>query len=247
MRMGTRTSIVIVVVLIAWVWAALRGGDDAPATRATRTGDGPGAATSSDLQRQPGKLRPPRLVVDRPPVPAVPLPRSIVGAWQEEIRGEDARHPVDIHGEQLRVEPWAGAMEEQLRARFSRRRLEPLGLTTMRLDELDCRQSSCRLEISWGDADLEATRQRWPRGKRWPDAGEFLTTMTGGLAMLETRVRPQVGEAVVPDSWHVRRRVDGRYAVTTVVLFGEEDIDPARYSAVIDRRSAPTSTSTSAR
>jgi hypothetical protein len=196
-------------------------------------GQGPLGEEQARSVRAAARISPPKLLIDEGSVGK--LPTSVAENWMAQSRGKNARHPIELYREQPRNEEWAGAMEGQLNARFSAERLTPLGLTTMKLDEVDCRESSCRLEISWGDADLEAAKNNWKAPERWPDAAVYLTTNTGGLAYVETRVRPKLGEVVIPDAWHVSRRPDGRYAVTTVLLFGPEDIDPTKYTQVIER------------
>jgi hypothetical protein len=229
--------------LLASLWL-LRRTDDRRAERSlaapvgqqwSATGAAGRVSSDRDGATEKGRRGPPRLLVDRSSLASDLASRSIVASWVAQSRNKDARHPIDLLMAQLRSEPWAGAMEKLMSDRFSRERLEAVGLTTMALDEVDCRESACRLEISWADADVEVARKSWKFPERWPDAQIHLTNKTGGLATLETRARPKAGETVVPDAWHVRRRDDGRYAVTTVVLFGEEDIDPNKYNAVIER------------
>jgi hypothetical protein len=164
-----------------------------------------------------------------------PTYRSIADAWRANARDPKNPRPVELHAQQLRNEEWASAMEDRLKARFDPERLGALGLTTMTLDAVDCRESICRFSFSWGEPDQATTRKTWPSETRPPDAGVLLTMVTGPFAAVETRLRPQTGEVVVPDSWHLTVRPDGRFATTYIVLFGGEDIDPAQYDAFVRR------------
>jgi hypothetical protein len=66
----------------------------------------------------------------------------------------------------------------------------------------------------------------------------LVTSTLGPLAALESRQRPEPGEIVVPNSWNVRRRADGRLAVRDVLLFGPFNIDPDDYDRWVDRLAA---------
>jgi hypothetical protein len=220
-----------------WIWSSRTGPDGAAATAdrgqlaaAESPAHVTGAAGTAGAK---ARIAPPRFVTSEGRTP--PKYKTVADTWMAQNKGPSIRQHIDFYEEQTRVEPWATAMQKAVSARFSPDVLRGLGLTTMALDQIDCRQSACRLDISWAEADLEAAKRTRPDEKYWPDPGAHLTLSTGPLASVEGRVRPGIGEVVVPNTWHVRKREDGRYAVTTVLLFGQQDVDPLDYDAFVRR------------
>jgi hypothetical protein len=176
----------------------------------------------------------------RPAVPPRLLPAEHVAAptfptsaeaFEAQVRSPEPRHPIDFHRDEPRDERWARAMERTLAARFSPAALAQEGLRTMKLDQVECRRSSCRLEISWGEADMVAAASIRPNERSWPDPVEYFQMRTGPFATIGSRARPRPDEFELEDSWRIRVRGDGRFAVTTVLLYAQKDLDPARFAA----------------
>jgi hypothetical protein len=148
-----------------------------------------------------------------------------------QVHEEHPRYPRDFFDNESRDEVWAASMEERVRERFSPDVLSQLGLSTMKLDAIECRSTSCRIEVSWADADT-ATAQAQPDTERYRgDPLAYLRHRTGWLARLASRVRPSFGETWVPGTYFVKRTDDGRFSTTTILLFGDEDVDPDGYKA----------------
>jgi hypothetical protein len=217
----------------------LRGGAQQAETRVTS--DKPAALDVRSPRRVRGgegedaKTGIPKFQVAR--TPDGPKYRSGVSEWLAQSRGPGYREPSDYFSKQERTEPWASAMEANLTQRFSTNRLREAGLTTMKLDALECRENACRLEVSWGEEDVAVAKQTRPDGKEnvWPNAFAHFKIKTGPLAEIEVRDNPRLGEVVVPNTYRTIVRADGRYAVYMTVLFGEGDIDPASYDAFVAR------------
>jgi hypothetical protein len=144
--------------------------------------------------------------------------------------------------EETRDEAWAGQMEGILRARFDEKTLRSLNIPSLRVDELECRTSSCRLEVSWDDRDDAVAQKQGERVRM--DPLSLVTSSIGPLAAIESRDNLVPGDVVVPGAWAVRRRDDGRLAVRDTILFSENDIDPDSYRSWVawvadNMRSAP--------
>jgi hypothetical protein len=143
------------------------------------------------------------------------------------------RYPRDFFDNESRDEAWARAMEARITHRFAPEVLRPLGLPAMKLDSIECRATSCRIEVSWAEADA-ATAQAQPDTEKYGgDPLTYLSLRTGWLASLASRVRPLFGENWVPGTYFVKRTQDdaGRFSTTTILLFGDEDVDPDAYEA----------------
>jgi hypothetical protein len=170
----------------------------------------------------PLPARPPKLIAAQ----TADRTRTSNEAFHAQGRGPGSRKPSDFHKEESRDPVWAGAMEKRLDERFAATKLQELGIAGLKIDSTDCRTSSCRLEVSWTMEDLQALEK--PGGEHL-DPLSLLTWSTGPLAATEYRTKLVPGDLRVPGAWNVRRRPDGRFSTTTVVLFGDDDIDPNRY------------------
>jgi hypothetical protein len=122
-------------------------------------------------------------------------------------------------------------MEEQISSRFDAKVLQSLHIPGLKVESLDCRKSSCRLEVSWGLEDLLAAHNA-PNGKG-ADPLVLLGRSLGPLAFLQNRLRPRPGDLVVPGEWNVVRRMDGRFYTISILLFGDSDIDPDTYRTAV--------------
>jgi hypothetical protein len=148
-----------------------------------------------------------------------------------QMHEERPRYPRDFFENESRDEAWAGAMEGRVRDRFSPDVLSGVGLSAMKLDAIECRSTSCRIEVSWAAADA-ATAQAQPDAESYRgDPLAYLTHRTGWLASLASRVRPAFGETWVPGTYFIKRTDDGRFTTTTILLFGDEEVDPDAYKA----------------
>jgi hypothetical protein len=156
-------------------------------------------------------------------------------AYKAQRESANPRHALEFFKAEKRNPAWADAMDQQLKARFSPDILALLSIPSLRLDEVECRSSSCRIEVSWSDADLEATKNQPEVEQSGPDPLAYLAVKTGQLAQLSSRPRPSFGTEIVPGTHFVRRTSDGRYATTSVLLFGEQDIDPDLYAAAVEK------------
>jgi hypothetical protein len=118
-------------------------------------------------------------------------------------------------------------MEEKLQRRFSRDRIARAGLPSLTLETVECRQSSCRLEISWAEADAAAAGKTPEAVNFAPDPLGHFESKTARLGTVSERQPPAPGETTLPNGYQVRVRRDGRLAVTEVVLFSGAAMDPS--------------------
>jgi hypothetical protein len=143
--------------------------------------------------------------------------------------------PAAFYSSEARREEWAVPMESRLQERFSSEKTREIGLPTMHLDAVDCRASSCKVEFSWGPADLPAATKSPDAARFGGDPLGYMTFLTGPLGGLTHRIPPQFGDVVVPDSYEVRPRPDGRFAATEVILFGQDEIDPDTCASAVEK------------
>jgi hypothetical protein len=136
---------------------------------------------------------------------------------------------------EARTEPWATEMENTLNRRFSKKSFEAIGLKTMTLDKLECRKSSCRLDLSWAHDDTLAAAATRPNEASWPDPGAHILYSTGPFAAVEGRIELRPSDRRVPSAWNVRFTDENRYATSSILLFGKEDIDPSTYESYVEQ------------
>jgi hypothetical protein len=172
-------------------------------------------ATSPDLVSQnPRRLqrhaRPPRVTEARPSRARVPEPR--VHNLHLGLRAS----PVRLFEAEPRDPDWAPVMESALLARFDQRLLTELGISELRVTEVECRQSSCRIELEWPRSLVDTLRES---GRLKPNRTplQLLITKHGPLASLYTRLTPRTPESPIT----------GRGA--HLLMFGPDEIDPAAY------------------
>jgi hypothetical protein len=159
-------------------------------------------------------------------------------AYREYRAQRDSPNPrraIEFLQAESRDAEWAEAMEKKLEGRFTKEVLALLGLPSLSLDRLECRSTSCLIDVSWTQADVDVAKIQPDAGKYGSDPLGYLSVRTGQLAKLASRVRPTNGEQVLPGTYFVRLRPDGRFVATTVLLFGDEDIDPEAYSEAVER------------
>jgi hypothetical protein len=145
------------------------------------------------------------------------------------------RHAAEFFKAESREPVWAEAMEARLKQRFDPTILATLQIPSLRLDEVECRRTSCRIEVSWNEADFETTKQHPDVERFGRDPLSYLAGRTGQLAHLSSRIRPPFGAEIMPGTYFVRKVPDGRYAVTSILLFGEKDIDPDLYATAVEQ------------
>jgi hypothetical protein len=172
-----------------------------------------------------GRPAPPSFLVNGGTAQAAKLPAS-ADAYELELRGPNPRSPIDFYREELRQQPWAGAMEQALARRFAADRLAQIGLAGLKLDALECRRSSCRLEVSWSELDVAAAAKTRESVRFAPDPLGFFELKTGPLARVTARMDPPPGEPTLTNSYHVRVKADGRQAVTEILLFSGSALNP---------------------
>jgi hypothetical protein len=150
--------------------------------------------------------------------------------FEAKMRTPEARHSKTFFDAETRNPEWAKAMEQQLKGRFSPERLESPRLSDIRLDNVECRASSCQLEVSWGQATADHVASL-PGSKELigADPVAMFTVATGAFGKWLERAELEPGDVRVPGTWRVRLRPDGRYATREIVLFGAEEIDPDDY------------------
>jgi hypothetical protein len=165
-------------------------------------------------------------------------PRFVPEAYSAYIAQRESaspRHAAEFFKAETRDPVWAEAMEARLRQRFDPTILATLQVPSLRLDEIECRRTSCRIDVSWNEADLQTTTQHPDVERFGRDPLSYLAFKTGQLAQLSSRPRPPFGAKIVPGTYFVTIGPDGRYATTTILLFGEKDIDPNLYAAAVER------------
>jgi hypothetical protein len=176
---------------------------------------------------------PPRLLVatnseERPFRPAA------FTAYRAQWNLPDSRRPWHYHQAEARDPAWAPHVERNLARRFDPGLLRSLKLETLSLDEIDCRLSSCRLELSWTQADWDRAKGATDTTRHGGDPVGYLIARTGLLAVLETRIPPAPGQPIVPHAWFVTVRGDGRFAASQILLFGKDEMDPSLYAQFVD-------------
>ena len=144
----------------------------------------------------------------------------------------DAPRPPEWYFEAEKRDPeWASRMEANLSQRFDAAVLESSGVPSVKVEDLVCRQSSCRITLSWNQSDMDGVQSDPFAG--WKDPLTRLVHSTGPLAAMETRLSP-TGRPL-PNSNEVGVSADGRLQTTAILMFGREDIDPDSYAAFASR------------
>ena len=87
----------------------------------------------------------------------------------------------------------------------------------------------------WSDEAAAAGRNGQDANRFGGDPLGLLTLNDGPLGAVTERLEPNDGDLVVPGGYNVRKRPDGRYTATEVIVFGKDEIDPASYAAAIER------------
>jgi hypothetical protein len=142
-------------------------------------------------------------------------------------RRYEATHedPIKLYEDEARDPIWAPAMEASVRQNLSES-VKALGLPSTKISALDCRSSSCKVQLSFTKADLAMAEKE---GAIHPT--ELLFMHGGHFASQETDVLVDHGPTMPGPDESVAVLPDGTFEKTSVLSFGEEDIDPARYRA----------------
>jgi hypothetical protein len=214
---GAAFTGLLVAVLAAGRWRNAAPGAPNHPSGTVRQQSGPALIPPARAATQ---TQPPRFVAGTEPA------RTANEAFLAQARGPGFQNPAEFYKKESRDPVWAGAMEARLGERFAAEKLKDLGIAGLKVDSTDCRTSTCQIEVSWTLEDLAALEKP---GGEYLDPLSLLTWSTGPLAATEYRTKLVPGEMRVPGAWNVRRRSDGRFSTTTVVLFGDDDIDPSRY------------------
>lgn len=142
--------------------------------------------------------------------------------------------PEVLHLEETRDESWAAPMERELKNRFSAETLERIGLANLRLERVDCRRSSCQVDVSWTGAEQNRPKVTVGTATVPFDPLSHLKHMTGRLGGIVQRIPPAPGERVISGSYMVKHDEDGRYRTSEVILFEQNDIDPDTYARWVE-------------
>jgi hypothetical protein len=233
-RLAITAGLLAVVALLVWLvgsepagWLAGQAGNSNGGGRQSASSRPRASAARSD-RRGPSI---PRFSVEEQRPPRF-KPVAFLARQAQRHSWGYRRTAADFFRQETRDEVWANQMEGILRARFDEKKLRELNIPSLRVDQLECRTSTCRLEVSWDQRDQVTTAKLSERVEI--DPLSLVTTSTGPLAAVEFRENPVPGEVVIPRAWAVRRREDGRLAVRDALLFGEKDIDPASYHAWVE-------------
>jgi hypothetical protein len=132
------------------------------------------------------------------------------------------RNPLSYLETEKRNRVWAPAMEKVLQQRFQELAREN-GTPGFKVTEVDCRESACRLDMEYQPSDVEAARAAGAL-----DPYYLARNKAGGLASFTYLVQapPEYRKSLDPDAWV---QPDGSIRKKLVLVFGEEDIDPAHY------------------
>jgi hypothetical protein len=139
------------------------------------------------------------------------------------------KRPADYHAEEARDDAWATSMESHIRRRFGPEIVGQYGLNGLRADAIDCRTSSCRIEVSWTTDDVDSVQSK-PGGSQ-RDPLSWFVLQDGPLGTIESRARLKPGDVMAAGGWRVKQRPDARFATSYVVLFAKELRDPGQQAA----------------
>jgi hypothetical protein len=148
--------------------------------------------------------------------PKVPIPSAAMALRDQQIPlirsfNAESRNP-----------NWAPVMEKIFEKRFSSEELAKVGLQGVSLSHLECRQSACRLDLSYS-----TELQRSPPPSDIP-LGEY--TIADLVAWRTGPLAPQI-EAFDPAP-----AGEGRVRESLIVTFGGAAIDPEKYPAWMARK-----------
>ncbi len=164
------------------------------------------------------------------PARSLPPPRLSPAAARQEpsshAQFEEQRHdPVELFDREARDPVWAPAMERAIRSELTAN-LARLKLPGTTIHALECRKSSCRMEMDFHAEDVQRAQAG---GAIHP--GELLIMTGGHLASLETDVPVEGGRTMNGADESVAVLPDGSFRKTVVLTFGDADIDPRQYGA----------------
>jgi hypothetical protein len=144
-------------------------------------------------------------------------PRRIFEPKGYEKARREATAAVEIFNAEIRDWDWAPRMEEKIRERFDAQRMADHGLHGFSVANLECRESTCRLDLEWPQ-ELE-TRLR--------TAGLI---KEGEHATVHHRRRQ--GVLAQRTAWLGKHHVhaNGRWRIEHILLFSEKEIDPDAYA-----------------
>ena len=211
------------VVLAAAVWlvvvrrqASWRLAAEPRAAGQGTAGGAPAAATgreSGEVHAAGQARRPPRLM--RPSGAFHP-------AAFRAFHDKDA-DPEEAFSAETRDPRWAPAMESRIRSELAGD-IARLKLPGTKVHSLDCRRSSCRIEVDFRSEDMALAQTN---GAVHPV--ELLIMKGGHLASVETDVKVRGARAMNGSDESVAVLPDGSFRKTVVLTFGEVDIDPGQY------------------
>lgn len=152
--------------------------------------------------------------------------------------GKNARLPDSLYRAEKRSLVWAGAMETTIGRRFDSLIRDRMKLPGLKADTIDCRTSSCRLEVSWDQADAIQAFERSAGTGENLDPLSLVNMEFGPLASIEYREPVPTGAVKVPLGWDTYRSEDGRFRTSVVLLMGPGEIDPGDYSSFLQQVAA---------
>jgi hypothetical protein len=214
------------VIAIACTWLLLRR--PGPAATETQARPTPGQEPVSESRppqvaaRRVRKAGPPKLI--GAPKPRAPRfqPKALLelergGGMPQSVYEAETRHPV-----------WAPAMEKTLRDK-----IESLaragGTPGFKLTKVDCRESSCRLDMEYQPADIEAARKAGALDP-YHLAREQVRAFATVWSLL--KAPPEFAKSFDPEAWV---QPDGSVQKKLILVFGEKEIDPETYGETVER------------
>jgi hypothetical protein len=162
--------------------------------------------------------------VKRPP-PRILRPTGVYEPSAYKAITEEGADPIATFDREPRNPRWAPAMEAEIRSDLARN-VALLKLPSTALHDIECHGSSCRIQIDFRAEDLEQCQNK---GAVHPT--ELLFMSGGHFATVETDVKVRHGRVMNGPDDSIAVLPDGSFRKTTVLTFGEVEIDPAQYGA----------------
>ncbi len=217
-RAAARAGVLVaVLLLLAAGWKLSSGRSHAPTAAsggvAARAAEPEAAQASSPNPRMP----PPRLQGTTSALTStIPAPNAFANMMETHMKHLPGKSLREWYNGEPRRLPWAEQMENQIRARFRPGALPQDCLAGMEVTDVECRESTCRVELQWPVALDDKLRALGViRGKE--TAVVHLAQEHAHLGPMTTIVDGP--RAVDPTLMHL----------TYVVAMSEDSIDPARY------------------
>lgn len=134
-------------------------------------------------------------------------------------------YPQKYYNAEKRDLLWASGMESALSDRFANAG-QASGLMSLRAHEIECRESTCRVEFSFSKEDFEAAK-----AKEGKDPLASLRLATGPFATFSYESNQAATLKLVDPKTAIGD--DGSYRKTVILLFDSPDIDPVTYSSYV--------------